>query len=654
MAHVGEFIRTIRTAMYGKEVRSSLADGLHAVNQETETTTVLSNETKHKQFVLEKKYDDQIANMTNENPSNSEVVDFRTSGITGKTFPTAGKRADAVDTQFVEMEKRMELQKYYVNVKEFGAKGDGIHDDTEAFQKAIDALGDYRYKHPNPWDITNPGGGVILIPKTNKYYKITRTLKYKSAMSFEGQGWGTIIKFEPVLPLNLFETDRTKYSAHNSHHDVKFERLVFVGDRLNKEGAGQSLVGLDILNTRYARVTDCVVTGFQTGIKMYRDNTDSYGYFNTIQNCYCYDNILNVEVATNGTQLIGGEFSNNYGWNNSDYMLKITAAGVIISGTTIEGSPKIAQVSDKGFGTSYTGNYSETTQGDVIGQKPFVEVDVRGGFTSLSLQGIYLATINSIIKFKNLFTSNDATKSYDVNYGVSLNSPGQYIETLKNTNFRNHLYAWTPKGDIKAYNRITYDDAYLFGGRFGVRVVKTDSSEKIIYQNAILPTKQAYVTAICKVTTRNPNDIMFRAWGFGEEGAQYGSPVCDFGDGWFLMLISLSNLQDPKGTIAVGIKENANIGTGMTVTSVQTYTGGFPIFPPYKLQEIESDHKPRWYGDGYYYVNDEIKNTKKEVYTDEQLKKDYFIDSWHCKKNGFGLESGQQEVAEFLEKRCYL
>lgn len=54
-----------------------------------------------------------------------------------------------------------------VNVKDFGATGDGVHDDTKAMQNAIDAVGngDTLYIPNGVYAITqpliNPGGSII-------------------------------------------------------------------------------------------------------------------------------------------------------------------------------------------------------------------------------------------------------------------------------------------------------------------------------------------------------------------------------------------------------------------------------------------------------------------------------------------------------------
>ncbi|AJG61422.1 hypothetical protein AW22_5301 [Bacillus cereus D17] len=121
--------------MYGKDVRGSIHDGIDAINKETEAASSLSKITKNKQAILETKYDNQIANMTNENPSISELVDFRTSGFTGETFITAGKRADVIDELLLEQEQRLRESGLNVKSKRFGAIGDGkSHPLSERFE----------------------------------------------------------------------------------------------------------------------------------------------------------------------------------------------------------------------------------------------------------------------------------------------------------------------------------------------------------------------------------------------------------------------------------------------------------------------------------------------------------------------------------------
>jgi len=66
-----------------------------------------------------------------------------------------------------------------INVKDYGAVGDGIADDTAAIQAAIDATG----------VTTTLRGGNIYVPSGN--YKITDTLLLKrKSIQFVGAGWG--------------------------------------------------------------------------------------------------------------------------------------------------------------------------------------------------------------------------------------------------------------------------------------------------------------------------------------------------------------------------------------------------------------------------------------------------------------------------------
>ncbi len=89
MANVINKINKIRTAIFGKEVREALADGLETINKETESTT-------ERQQHLEETFDKLIINA---GTSNAEIVDARIDKHTGKTYKKIGDRLDDVSSQ---------------------------------------------------------------------------------------------------------------------------------------------------------------------------------------------------------------------------------------------------------------------------------------------------------------------------------------------------------------------------------------------------------------------------------------------------------------------------------------------------------------------------------------------------------------------------
>ena len=70
MANIKQYLDNIKNAIFGKDVRSSIHDGIEAINNEVVDNT-------DKQNWLEKKYDEQIKNMTLQDPSSAELVDAR-------------------------------------------------------------------------------------------------------------------------------------------------------------------------------------------------------------------------------------------------------------------------------------------------------------------------------------------------------------------------------------------------------------------------------------------------------------------------------------------------------------------------------------------------------------------------------------------------
>lgn len=103
MADIKPFLNKIKTAIYGKEVRGSIHDGIDAINKETEESTKITKETERRQGVVEQQFDDVLASWSDDTPSdNAETVSSRTNRETGKNYKTLGQRLDLENKKVTE------------------------------------------------------------------------------------------------------------------------------------------------------------------------------------------------------------------------------------------------------------------------------------------------------------------------------------------------------------------------------------------------------------------------------------------------------------------------------------------------------------------------------------------------------------------------
>ena len=112
----------------------------------------------------------------------------------------------------------------FVNVKDFGAKGDGIADDTVAIQNALDSA---------------INGDTVLIPQGN--YKTTSSLWIKKdGITLKGYG-ATIdylgIKYDSTVPQGskaVLAVDYTTYNNNRYHKNIVIEGLSLNGHNLTQ------------------------------------------------------------------------------------------------------------------------------------------------------------------------------------------------------------------------------------------------------------------------------------------------------------------------------------------------------------------------------------------------------------------------------------
>lgn len=84
----------IKNAVYGREVRGAIHDGIYKMNAAVQENTRQTDETKDKQRTLEQQFDDVQQNATVDSPSDVEIVSARINGITGENHDTLSNRID--------------------------------------------------------------------------------------------------------------------------------------------------------------------------------------------------------------------------------------------------------------------------------------------------------------------------------------------------------------------------------------------------------------------------------------------------------------------------------------------------------------------------------------------------------------------------------
>lgn len=95
MANIASYLNDIKNAIFGKEVRGSIHDGIKVINDEVESTTA-------RQEYLESTFDQLVINAGN---SNAEIVDARVESG-GTSYKKLGDRLNKFDEQFNTVENK--------------------------------------------------------------------------------------------------------------------------------------------------------------------------------------------------------------------------------------------------------------------------------------------------------------------------------------------------------------------------------------------------------------------------------------------------------------------------------------------------------------------------------------------------------------------
>jgi hypothetical protein len=346
-----------------------------------------------------------------------------------------------------------------VSVKDFGAVGDGVANDTAAIQAAIAALGVLTSNNSNATSlvILNVGGGKLFFPKGK--YKVTSPLQYSGGMIWEGENWGTNIIYTPSSASACVQENTSAKTWVNTQEGFIVKNIAFTAGNAN------AAFGLKLTNTQGITLDNVTISGFST-TNLYIGGTGGGGYYNVLNNIQLMDSPLNLHIdgsslnSGGDTTIIGGFLHHSVTYTPPQYSAIINATGVTFIGTSLEGRVTVAQILNQSIGLRFVNSYYEDTN------VPLVKSDYTNGLAgNLMIEGAQSTTL-SLTNFPQ--TTNDAN-AFEQYIPISyFRGMPRHVPLVQNGNFKYGLLGWIRSNSGGTYgNGLVYFDPTTFGNSYG-------------------------------------------------------------------------------------------------------------------------------------------------------------------------------------------
>lgn len=445
---------------------------------------------------------------------NTEIVDARGG------YPVLGDRLNDMAN---DIDSRVKKDNLFVNIKDYGAKGDGVTDDTQAIQDAINDV------------ISNGKGGRIFFP-TGTY--LLKSLQDLSLEPFAIRDPNLYI--HDISNLQLVGTGATHLKASppgnlsyvlliNNCKNIEISGINFVGDNMGLPPE-ENNAGLGLENIVGLRVANCTFSGFQ-GSYVVGD-----WIFNAlIENCdfdvksgTAFDHAFLQDYTVRNCRLRGnGKGENGFGTQGFQVHYDVPQANFNLTGEALTGgitnNVTLDNNSFSGFKTAVY--FSDMVDSRIINNNlynNFVKSEVN--VWAIVLGNSQPSIAMSGIKIDRNIISGNGSDSANPHSGGGItitagDSPGVHVDITNNDIFDNKTDGILVTSnnvtlrakDNRLYNRNGNNQTVLFSGFSGLTtnsLVVDNEGFNPRSLNVLTPALPGGVGSNYSVTNSNPFPVM--------------------------------------------------------------------------------------------------------------------------------------------------
>jgi|GEM_PF-1412089 hypothetical protein len=391
------------------------------------------------------------------------------------------------------------------NAIDFGAKADGVHDDSKAINDAISAAAD-------------AGGGTVDFPRG--IYRCM-AIRPKSMVTLQGSGWGeTVLKGFDDKSNNAIVDGTGYYSQANPLTEFNIYDLELdgrdmnrVGYHYNRKGIGNQWIRNSIFHNVFVHDTPATGIGTDFTINVY------------------FSNCLVKDCGTNG-KVGNGIGSNGFGIGVGDVTEVVVFSGCQALGIANNGFTLEAQVTQGVGYASITDCYTERCGNAGYSNSGSQGVTIDGCTDNGSKYGVYISANASKPGNQTAVTDSEFVNQqshgvysdqagnnhlqvkgclFNACGGSAIKSLGSYCSFIGNTFKGCHEAAiiCQPATGAVGKGYLVADNLILNGGSTGLQINATSQAiiGLLVRNNIILDCKGAAIMAICKPGIANGNYV---------------------------------------------------------------------------------------------------------------------------------------------------